>query len=222
MLGLHYRNLLPQSVADELDHICATIKGYLTKEHNDDGTHADVTASSLTLQKNFVGQATSVGVYPNISSSLLSGDNTTVWHSASGYIRYTVIGQAVFIQFNVLGTLVDTADSSRLYITIPDLKVLSDGPSVADATQLGAGNFFWQNQAQFVGVTTSGYGIAALQSTDHTNSSLMVALRKSDSSSFIQTTFGHHLNIWGSCWGMLSPNNEQLKFNYTPLDYAFL
>src|SRR5690606_21353846 len=45
-----FRERLPQDVLDELDQHNATLSGYLDEEHNEDGSHADITADSVTVR----------------------------------------------------------------------------------------------------------------------------------------------------------------------------
>jgi hypothetical protein len=50
LLDLINRERLPQSVIDELEQHNASLIGYLYAEHNDDGTHSDISVDTLTIR----------------------------------------------------------------------------------------------------------------------------------------------------------------------------
>ena len=45
-----YRSELPPVTRKELEQLCTLIQAYLSREHNADGGHADITAESITLE----------------------------------------------------------------------------------------------------------------------------------------------------------------------------
>jgi hypothetical protein len=47
---LTFRNELPPNVLKELNQLCALLQGYLSHEHDDVGSHTDVTALSVTVE----------------------------------------------------------------------------------------------------------------------------------------------------------------------------
>lgn len=51
MIALVYRDSLPQGTAEEFDQLVQGLTGMLYEEHDPDGTHTDITADSLTLNK---------------------------------------------------------------------------------------------------------------------------------------------------------------------------
>lgn len=47
MIGLKFRDLIPQSLLDELDQLVAGIRGHIFTEHHPEGTHSDVHADTV-------------------------------------------------------------------------------------------------------------------------------------------------------------------------------
>lgn len=60
MFGLNYFNALPNIVRDELGQLVEGLKGYVLNQHNDDGSHGNVTASGNVVAQ---GYATFAGQY---------------------------------------------------------------------------------------------------------------------------------------------------------------
>jgi hypothetical protein len=48
-LALKFRNMLPNVVREELDGLVAVISAFFAVEHNPDGTHGNITATSITI-----------------------------------------------------------------------------------------------------------------------------------------------------------------------------
>jgi len=63
MISVSWRELLPENVVTELDQFAAGINAFLLIEHNEDGTHGDITVDSLVLPvplKSVVGSTLSL------------------------------------------------------------------------------------------------------------------------------------------------------------------
>lgn len=88
MFGLNFREILPQIVVDEFDNVVTQIGAFLSREHNNDGTHADITADTVTTTGNVRGgglgffngnvTADADGKVVEIGSLLLAGSNRPV------------------------------------------------------------------------------------------------------------------------------------------------
>jgi hypothetical protein len=79
--NLAFRSQLPEIVRRELEHARTILRGFLSKEHNADGTHADITATSITIiggDNNF-----NVAGDVEIGGNLLVDGRTTITQSFS-------------------------------------------------------------------------------------------------------------------------------------------
>jgi hypothetical protein len=75
-LVLKFRNMLPTVIREELDSLVASINGFWAVEHNPDGTHRDIHASSVTI--NGVPVGTGGGGLPlTTKGDLVANDGTT-------------------------------------------------------------------------------------------------------------------------------------------------
>lgn len=118
-------------VADELRQYYALMQGYLSAEHNDDGTHGNITAKSLTL-----ASSTATGATANIEGTggrirMTGTDASRV--GGDFYANYGVGGTAVANESSLRGNVINAsvagpalvlgrdADAYRWFLVANDL-----------------------------------------------------------------------------------------------------
>lgn len=130
MFGLINRGIMPQSVTDEFENFTSRLKGLWTKEHNEDGTHGDITASSITLENKRVGELVNVP-YNSAKFNTLDAGIWTVSESNYSYINYAQVGQLIFVNFEILNSTLTFDTTDGFTFTIPEVHAVSTfiGPS---------------------------------------------------------------------------------------------
>lgn len=98
-IGLAFRNEIMglrggSWIVEQFDSLVARISGVWQVEHNDDGTHADVTASSVDVSGNVAAETVTVNDEVTLSA-------TTDTLSAGSDVRITA-GRATFIQGSII------------------------------------------------------------------------------------------------------------------------
>lgn len=78
MIGLRFRAQLPEVVAAELDNLVAGIRGLFLVEHNDDGTHDDMTVSGDVVADGIGTFAGQHRAFAKATAITLSNDAETV------------------------------------------------------------------------------------------------------------------------------------------------
>lgn len=214
MIDLQFRGELPQSTRDELEQLTARVRGILRSEHNDDGTHGDVTVTSLTVQNAAVGAITALPY----DSARYFAEGSSVWTVQEAdqlYFRASRIGQLVFVQFNLQETAITTDTSGSLYIRMPEFHAIPARNSGGSPSYQVGGVLEWQdNQAG-----TSGMGQVSALAQDFSNavpSTLLQLDRARDatsaSSMFSAWPITNNLWIAGSCWFVVEPNNDAVPY----------
>jgi hypothetical protein len=142
MFTLRYSDILPSSTADELVSLSGQVGKFAETEHNEDGTHGDITADSVQLQGAAVGEV--VDLAHDTARYHVSGGTSWTVSAASGgtpsdqvYLRFSRIGQVVFLQFYIqTSEIVGTPDF--LIINIPELHAIPTRHSLGNpAVQIG-------------------------------------------------------------------------------------
>ena len=155
---LKFREQLIDPVLSELENLSAAITGWVTKEHNLDGTHGDMTADSLNLQGGPTGEVVNVPKSDLLFSN--SGAGTwTVSDTDFQYFRYVRVGQLLYVHFHIIASSLSSATTS-LYITLPGFYLY---PEVN-----GNGTFFQNFSMDWTEptATTSGVGVINITQQD--------------------------------------------------------
>lgn len=214
MLDLLFRGQLGETVGAELDHLTASIRAVLSTEHNDDGTHSDVTAASLTLQGATVGTIDSLAY----DAARFFAEGSAVWTVSSDdllYLRSSRIGQLVFVQFNLQTTVITTDTSESLFIRLPEFAAIPGRDSGGSVTYQVGGVLYWSDLEH----STSGMGQVSAIAQDFSNavpSTLLQLDRTKDGTSaasmFSPWPISNNLAIQGSCWFTVQPDNTPVPF----------
>ncbi len=122
MFDLKYRDVLPMMVGDEFDSFGAQLRGFSRQEHNTDGSHANITAETLSLQGAGVGEVVDLA-YDSARYIQSGGTSWTVSSGDQVYLRSSRIGQLIFIQFYVQTTVI-VGTPSYLIIRLPEMHAI--------------------------------------------------------------------------------------------------
>lgn len=146
MIKLKFSDLLPEAVKNEFEQLSASLKAFLLKGHNEDGTHGDIVADSLTIQG---GQ---LGVYydlPYDAARYVTDTGTVTWTVAEAgqtLLRAMRVGSRVEVLFDVTGTLASGAGdkAGAVIIRLPEffIRAFNEKGAFLDFSyvNLGAGS----------------------------------------------------------------------------------
>ena len=209
MFDLRFRTQLPEIVAAELESLVASLRGFLGSEHNDDGTHGDVTAESVTLQGATVGTLDSIAH----DSARYFAEGSAVWTVGAAdqiYFRSSRIGQLVFVQFSLETTAITVDTSGSLFIRLPEFHAIPSRDSGGSISYQVGGVLYWNDIAN----SRSGMGQVSAIAQDFSNAvpSTLLQLDKmqdgtSAASMFSTWAISSDLWIQGSCWFAVEPDN---------------
>ncbi len=115
MIGLVYRDSLPQGTADEFDQLVQGLTGMLYREHDPDGTHTDITADSLLLNP----PSLTNGVAGTIIFQDRLGNKTVVGRSDTA-------GSTITLYASGAGASTDTNGQTVLFRWIDDQGIVYD------------------------------------------------------------------------------------------------
>lgn len=214
MFDLRFRSQLPGIVAAELESLVATLRGFLGLEHNDDGTHGDVTADSLTLQ------GATVGTFDAIAhdSTRFFAEGSAVWTVAAGdqvFFRASRIGQLVFVQFSFESTAITVDTSGSLFIRLPEFHAIPSRDSGGSISYQVGGVLYWNDLTN----SKSGMGQVSAIAQDFSNTvpSTLLQLDKMQdgtSAASMFSTWAISANLWiqGSCWFAVEPDNVAVPY----------
>lgn len=195
-----------QQVQADLERIAIAVNSGWSKEHNPDGTHAAVTADTLSLQGALVGVPVDLP-YDATRYRPYGAGLWTVGSTDHIYLRYARIGQLAWVEFWLQETALDTINE-ELYIRLPELHPLR--------AQVDAGAAFGANHTcgvfNWVDIAAGTEGMGFLVSvTVNTNGfqTAQLHLVKSDYANFAVTT---NLMVRGSCMFPLNANNIAIPF----------
>jgi microcystin-dependent protein len=104
MFGLLNRDTLPTVVLDEFEHLVSSLKAFLLKEHNEDGTHFTSTATNIPLG----------GILPYSGAAAPNAS----WKLCDGSALSRATYQSLF---NLIGTTYGAGDGSTTF-NIPNLQ----------------------------------------------------------------------------------------------------
>lgn len=213
-MNLKFRGQLPDVVGAELDNVTASMRAFLTAEHNDDGSHGDITASSLTLQGASVGTIDELA-YDSARFFCEGLGTWTVGSDDLTYLRASRIGQLVFVQFNIQTTVITTDTPESLFIRLPEFHAIPKRDSGGSPSYQVGGILFWGD----IQNSTSGIGQVSALAQDFANAapSTLLQLDKLRDGTSAASMFGNWAisnNLWlqGSCWFVVEPDNAPVPF----------
>lgn len=124
MFGLKYLAELQDSVRQEFEQLVNALRGYVIVEHNDDGTHSDVTADSVASANGYHEHNRLVGmgewVPLNVAASDLESDSGSWTFTLTNYsIRYMRVGKSITIQVTIFNNAEVTGTPEFLRIKLP-------------------------------------------------------------------------------------------------------
>lgn len=214
MITLKFRDIL-QSVpglVDEFDNVLAKVGGLLESQHNDDGSHGDVVAESVSLQGAKVGELISLPYDARRFATYGANCTWTVDEADQIALRASRIGQLVFVQFRYETTVlagVDTPDS--LEITLPEFHMLPAISGTSPAALTG-GSLLWQD----VAAGTNGIGLVQAIAYNFSGTipatSISLLRQNPASSTAQQWALSANLFVNGFCWFVTTPDNASTPF----------
>jgi hypothetical protein len=120
-----FRTLLPPAVRQNQDQLDADVQGYLSEQHNSDGTHGDITATSLALTSaQPSGAQTTVGTFTDIawSPALYSGAGGMTWTPTSANQVtwcYELVGHKMTVIFWLQNSTIVAPRNAILLLALP-------------------------------------------------------------------------------------------------------
>lgn len=211
MFGLIHRNQLTTYVASEFENFMARLKALWLKEHKEDGTHGDITPSSVTLQ------GASIGTYEDIryDADLFFTNGSADWEVGANevtYFRAMRIGQLVFIQFRLDGTSISVDTADDLYIRLYDYHVKALVTSTGSNVEQFGGMCRWYDRQ--AGTTGQGEVSAIAQDAGAgLPASTVIQLYCVDTdNTFKVWAISNNLDITGFCWFITEPDNVAVPF----------
>lgn len=126
------------STFDEVGNYLSKQRGMFALEHNEDGTHNAITANSIELQGGAVGEVVDLA-HDAARYSVSGGTSWTVAAEDQVYLRYSRLGQVVFLQF-FLQTTVVAGTPGFLVIEVPELHAIPSRSSTGNPA-IQAGGF---------------------------------------------------------------------------------
>lgn len=150
MFALKHRELLPTGVVDEFENLTASLKANILAEHNEDGTHGDVVADSLTLGGASMGEWINI---PYDSARYVSGGSGTwtVDEADQLILRYTRIRDIAIVHFALQNTVISTdTPTDGLLIKFPELHVVPLRDTLGNVYPSGTGRVKYNNITEAV------------------------------------------------------------------------
>ena len=207
MFSLGFTDKIKDSaVRNQFELNQSEISQWETKEHTIEGAHADITATSITLQAGLVGVVTPL----TFSASRFSSSAGTWAVTAAVALQYTRVGQLAFVQFLLDTSTLSGSSSTLLYIQMPELHGL---PTRSANFPLGSlipgGSVQWIDSQH----TTRGWGPVIAQATVLTGAAPSTRLvLYPDATGTTPFPVSNDLIVQGSCWFSLTKNNVALPF----------
>ena len=214
-INVNYRDGLDQQTVTELDNTTAHITGFLRQEHNADGSHADVTANSLSLGGAPVGEWVDIP-YAAARYTTVDAAVWTVQEADVQYLKVARVGSIAFVCFRVVNTAitVDTA-TNGLYIFLQQLNTFPRSTNFSDPTlspPFGIGMIEWSRN-------NGGSGMQGLAYIDAYSSRFVLGSGGAGVTlelTYINPSTGKPASwpidtydyIHGQIWFPLTPNNQ--------------
>jgi hypothetical protein len=219
MLSLRYRDQLPVSVANELDSLVGQ-SNIFDQQHNDDGSHRDVVADSVSLQGARAGEITSLA-YDVARYSTSGGGTWTVASADQAYLRYSRLGQIVFLQFYLQQTEISVDTPDYLVINVPELHALpTRQASGFPASQVGGTCEYSDIANSRAGLGTVAALAENFSGSVPTTSIYLARFSETDDGAIVDTylpvqrqwPISSDFWIFGSLWFMCEPDNIPTPF----------
>lgn len=190
------------------------LRALLDREHNEDGTHSDITADSLTLHTGEVGEVTELAwTAGRFAAAFTAGTwDITSTSSKMKYLRVSQVGRIAFASFRIEGTVIATDSVEELWIRLPELHAMPAANAAGVATSFTGGVCYWLDGA----TSDLGMGLVSPAADGFTNSVpgtlLVVTKYNSDAKVLTQWPISTNLTIDGSAWFFLEPDNTPTPF----------
>jgi hypothetical protein len=209
MFSLRYLDILPVTTGDEISSLCGQVSKFAEQQHNADGTHGAVTADSVQLQGALAGEVIDLP-FDAARYDRIGGTSWTVSSGDQIYLRYTRIGQLVFLNFNIsTSVIVGTPDT--LVIRIPELHAIPTVP-VGSSTPVvqGSGLCEWNDVEH--GTDGSAQAIAIASDFGGVNPSTYLYLERLDATGFVPFVASTDFGILGSLTFFVERDNMPHTF----------
>jgi hypothetical protein len=167
----------------------ADFTGYLSQEHNPDGTHANITADSVSVVS-ATGSMTTIGTFVDVpyAPSIYTGSGAMTWTvtlASQLTLCYELVGQKITVIFAIQNTDVGGTPSLGLEIALP-LGLLPSRESLNACWAIDHGSGF---TAARVSVVPSGNLSPVLLIARADNASWAATSGSADTSVFGQITY---------------------------------
>ena len=207
--ALKFREQLTGAIRDEFENLVSSITGWSRLEHNTDGTHGDVTATSLSLQGAGVGELVDL---PYDAARFYTG-GSGVWTVAEAdlqYLKATRIGQIVIVWFGIDDSALTVDVAEQLYIRIPEFHAF---PS----SRTGNPYQMWEGGSASY-VDAAGDGIASTFALAQPQSNIPYTVVEVDKISPTNATYDDWavgaISVWGMSVFPCVPNNIPTPFAF--------
>lgn len=215
-IGLLNRESLPPTTLSELDNLTTSLTAYLDAQHNQDGTHGDVTADTLELQGAQVGVWFDLPYSAARFQASVGGSVWTVTAANQVYLKAMRIGQLAHVMFQLNASTI-TVGATGLLLWLPEFTCLPVGQQAAASTPYVGGIATWANVPAGTNGLSAVTAYALPPASANGKSRTVLAI---DQFGPVNATFANFpvtadLNIIGSCWFPVTPNNDGLTFSFT-------
>jgi len=148
MFGLVNRDRLDAVVLDEFEHLIAGLSSFLLEEHEEDGTHGDITAESIESPAISLspGALAPIGTWtPVIRTAAHFTSDSGSWtvDPDNAYVRYTKIGQTIILNVFIPNTSEITGTPEFLRLDLPEEIRFKRLHSAFDSEDPAMANVFW-------------------------------------------------------------------------------
>lgn len=192
----------------------AQLRTLLDQEHNDDGSHGDISVDSLTLHDSLVGDVSELAWSAGRFEAAFTAGTWDITSTASKmrYLRTSQVGRIAFVSFRIEGTIIATDSVEELWIRLPELHAMPAINTSHVAVSFAGGVCQWVDSA----AGDVGMGLVAPAADGFTNSVpgtlLVVTKYNSDAKALTQWPISTDLTIDGSAWFFLEPDNHPTPF----------
>jgi hypothetical protein len=200
LFSISFLDQLPEGMRDIFDDFVTGLQIWSGKEHNTDGSHKDVTASSLTLQNAKVG--TLINLPFDAARFTSSAGTWTVSSTQAVILRVSRVGQLAFFEFVCDGSTLATTAAANFFIALPELHALpQNGPTITTGVVHTTGRLQWNDRQH----ATTGFGTVGVQATAFSGKIPQTrVVMYQDGGNF---PVSNDLVIEGGCWFPLEAGN---------------
>lgn len=131
-------------VRQQFEDLAAQVKTGWNTNHNSDGTHADVEASSLSLQGARAGEFTDLNYWSSRFGTFIAlGTGWIVESKDVNYLRWSRVGQLAFLQFSIYNSSVQGIPITELLIDLPEVNARQVDPNLLGTIAQNGGSLSW-------------------------------------------------------------------------------